>query len=63
MQKEAGVRQAVTTILATREEDESAGAGNPASADDTNRSDIINEADHIMDSIAALDVSAGRVDV
>ena len=63
MQQETRVRQAKPPLFRAGKEDERAGAGDPAGADHPHRRDRIDEADHVVDGVAALDMAAGRVDV
>ncbi len=63
MQQEAGLRQAEAVFAAAGEEDQGAGAGDPAGADHADRGLGVNEADHVVDGVAAFDVAAGGVDV
>ena len=63
MQQEARVGQAEAPVLGAAEEDQRAGARHPARADDPHRRELVHEADHVVDGVAALHVAAGRVDV
>src|SRR5690606_35287041 len=61
MQQEAAVGQAEALLARHRHEDQRAGTGDPAGADDSHR--WRDKADHVVDGVARLDVTTLRIDV